>query len=160
MNYIPDWIKPNFLSGLRLLLVIPLFIIGMSTSESIRQNNFLNLLIIISIFCIGVFSDLIDGTLARYRKNETLIGLYFDPLTDKIFILPFILILYQFFPNLNYSLFFFYLYKVVLILILLLQLYTHFNSTKFIRIQNAYRRIMISGYLLMAVILIWEFTNT
>lgn len=41
----------------------------------------------ITLFCIAAITDILDGNIARWRKEQTLLGACLDPLADKILIL-------------------------------------------------------------------------
>ena len=41
----------------------------------------------ISVLCVAMLTDFIDGYLARLYKNETKLGAFLDPLMDKFFVL-------------------------------------------------------------------------
>jgi cardiolipin synthase (CMP-forming) len=72
--------KSNLLSLLRLLLVIPLWIL---------LNNFdseYNRTIVISICWFAAFTDIMDGYLARKFNEITEMGKIIDPLADKFVI--------------------------------------------------------------------------
>jgi phosphatidylglycerophosphate synthase len=47
-----------------------------------------NKLLIISLFIIGAFSDLLDGSVARFFKNETKFGAFLDPMADRVLLIP------------------------------------------------------------------------
>lgn len=77
----PLWIKPNHLTWLRLILVIPLFLF-------LIYGKFIFALI---IFFFALLTDFIDGSLARIRGKETLFGQILDGIADKsIFLTIFI----------------------------------------------------------------------
>jgi phosphatidylglycerophosphate synthase len=44
--------------------------------------------LIISLFCVGALTDLLDGSVARGLKKETKIGALLDPAADRILIIP------------------------------------------------------------------------
>lgn len=70
----PKWLKPNHLSALRLLLLVP--IIWCLVNE--RYYLFL------FIFLFAYFTDFLDGSLARLRKQKTTLGTFLDPIADKL----------------------------------------------------------------------------
>lgn len=47
-----------------------------------------NKTLIISLFIIGAFSDLLDGSVARCFKKETKFGAILDPLADRVLLAP------------------------------------------------------------------------
>ncbi len=67
---------PNFLTALRILL-IPLFIIFIIEGVFFRA---------LEIFILGALTDAVDGFIARITGQRTIIGLYLDPIADKLFI--------------------------------------------------------------------------
>ncbi len=79
--YWPRRITPNQITILRIVIAIFLFIILF-----FYKNE--NKLLIISLFCIGAFTDLLDGSVARGLDKVTNIGAMLDPAADRILILP------------------------------------------------------------------------
>ena len=73
---IPNWIKPNHLTVLRFFL-IPFVIYDM---------YFEAWPIAIPLFLFAGFTDVLDGSLARVRKQITLWGTIADPTADKLLI--------------------------------------------------------------------------
>lgn len=65
---------PNFLSLLRMGL-IPLFIIAVIDGE-LRKAFF--------IFLIAGLTDALDGFIARFWNQQSLLGTYLDPIADKL----------------------------------------------------------------------------
>jgi len=80
-RYWPRKIIPNHVTYVRvvigILLFILLFFLGIE-----------NKALIISLFCIGVFTDLIDGPIARCLDKVTEFGAMLDSTADRILILP------------------------------------------------------------------------
>ncbi len=73
---IPHWVKPNFFTLLRLVLV-PLVV----------YVNYLHWYRIgIPLFLFAAFTDAIDGSLARTRNQITDFGKMMDPVADKLLI--------------------------------------------------------------------------
>lgn len=79
--YWPRNILPNHITYVRVfigaLLFVLLFFFGI-------EDN----LLIISLFCIGVLTDLFDGSVARGLNKATEFGAMLDPIADRILILP------------------------------------------------------------------------
>jgi CDP-diacylglycerol--glycerol-3-phosphate 3-phosphatidyltransferase len=73
---IPNFVRPNHLTGLRLFLIpfVVYFIL--------IQNYKIGL----PLFAIAAITDMFDGTLARLRKQITDWGILWDPIADKILI--------------------------------------------------------------------------
>lgn len=74
---IPVVITPNFLVYLRIFLTLILFFLF-----TLNINNIIFWTAI--IYLVSKILDIIDGGLARYRKQTTLTGQIFDPLADKL----------------------------------------------------------------------------
>lgn len=75
LAWIPRWIHPNHLSFARILLIFPLIWF---------KDEWLPA---ISILCLSSIFDILDGRLARFRKETSQIGAMLDATGDKIFIL-------------------------------------------------------------------------
>ena len=65
---------PNFLSLLRMGLV-PLFIIAVLDGQSRKA---------LLIFLIAGVTDALDGFIARFANQQSLLGAYLDPIADKL----------------------------------------------------------------------------
>jgi cardiolipin synthase len=65
---------PNLLSILRMGLV-PLFVIAVVDGEPKRA---------LSIFVVAGVTDLLDGAIARFYRQQSLLGSYLDPIADKL----------------------------------------------------------------------------
>ncbi len=79
--YWPRKIIPNYLTYLRIFVGAVLFILLFSFGI---ENKFL----IISLFCVGLITDLFDGSIARGLNKVTELGAMLDPVADRILILP------------------------------------------------------------------------
>jgi CDP-diacylglycerol--glycerol-3-phosphate 3-phosphatidyltransferase len=79
--YWPRVIVPNYVTSIRIaigiLLFILLFFLGVNDQA-----------LIVYLFCIGVFTDLIDGPIARGINKVTELGAMLDSTADRILILP------------------------------------------------------------------------
>lgn len=73
---IPKWIKPNHLTVVRFISVP--FVAYLTWAENWPW--------LIPLFILSGFTDLLDGTLARVRKQITLWGTIADPAADKLLI--------------------------------------------------------------------------
>lgn len=71
---IPQWIKPNHVTILRLLL-IPVNVYFVLIE---------NWSILLPLFAFTAFTDMVDGAMARVRKQITLWGAILDPTADKL----------------------------------------------------------------------------
>jgi len=82
---------PNFLSLARMGL-IPLFIIALLNGESSKA---------LIIFGIAGLTDALDGYIARFWHQESLLGAYLDPIADKLLLTSAYIVLS--FPTLNHG---------------------------------------------------------
>lgn len=76
VRFFPTWIRPNQLTVLRLLL-IPFVLWAILTEDWP---------VAITLFLAAAFTDALDGTLARVRKQITIWGTVADPVADKLLI--------------------------------------------------------------------------
>ncbi|MFA6228244.1 MAG: CDP-alcohol phosphatidyltransferase family protein [Patescibacteria group bacterium] len=88
IKILPDWITPDGLSLLRLIL-IPAVLLAFA---------FGNFLLAVILFALAALLDSVDGALARQRNIHTSWGLIIDPLADKLLIMMTILYLALIFP--------------------------------------------------------------
>lgn len=65
---------PNLLSVTRLILA-PVFVIV--AALGFWQEAFV-------IFCIAAFTDLVDGAIARLFHQQSILGIFLDPMADKL----------------------------------------------------------------------------
>ena len=80
----PFWprnISPNFLSILRIFISIVLFVLLFYYHNTDK-------VLIISLFFIGAFSDMLDGSVARGLNKVTKVGIVLDPIADRMLIVP------------------------------------------------------------------------
>lgn len=78
VKHFPDFITPNLLTWLRILL-LPVIII------LIVRDKFISALI---IFIIAYTLDFLDGPLARVKNKVSTYGALLDPFADKLVFLP------------------------------------------------------------------------
>jgi len=74
--FIPPWIRPNHITLARLFL-IPLDLYLLSVDNYPWG---------VPLFLLIAFSDALDGSLARVRRQITEWGIIYDPVVDKLFI--------------------------------------------------------------------------
>lgn len=79
--YWPRKITPNQLTCLRLIIGFILIIL-------IFFSDVKNKPLILSFFCVGLITDLFDGSVARGLNKVTELGAFLDPMADKLLILP------------------------------------------------------------------------
>lgn len=73
---VPRWLQPNHLTILRMFLTP--FVVWMLYGGELRVG--------IPMFIFAAFTDVLDGSLARVRKQITPWGIFFDPVADKFLI--------------------------------------------------------------------------
>lgn len=66
------------------VLLIPFFVAAVIYYSP--DNDFLRF-IALAVFMIGVFTDALDGYIARTRNQKTVLGSYLDPIADKLLLL-------------------------------------------------------------------------
>ena len=76
LPFIPKWVSPNSVTVIRMILVPIMF-------AFLLLGNFA---VAVPLFLFGAFTDILDGSLARVRKQITSWGTFYDPLTDKLMI--------------------------------------------------------------------------
>ncbi len=80
---------PNLLTTIRLVTVLPLLVLlNGSIDERFRYAMI--------IFCFSIFTDVLDGFLARKLKQATDLGVFYDAVVDKILIYTVLFSLYSF----------------------------------------------------------------
>lgn len=73
---IPRWIRPNHITMLRMIMTP--FVVWLLWQESYGWG--------IPLFVFAAFTDALDGSLARVRKQITPWGIFFDPVADKLLV--------------------------------------------------------------------------
>ncbi len=73
---IPKWISPNMVTIFRIILTP--FVLWFLFQENFAVG--------VPLFLFTAFTDVIDGSLARIRKDITDWGTFYDPLADKLLI--------------------------------------------------------------------------
>lgn len=76
LPFIPNFIKPNHVTALRLILT-PVVVYLLATN---------NLMIGVPLFIFTAWTDMLDGSMARVRKQITPWGILFDPVADKLLV--------------------------------------------------------------------------
>lgn len=79
--YWPRFITPNQVTWVRVFISIVLFILLFFFKIEDKT-------LIITLFCIGVMTDMIDGSVARGLNMITEFGAMLDPTADRLLILP------------------------------------------------------------------------
>jgi CDP-diacylglycerol--glycerol-3-phosphate 3-phosphatidyltransferase len=77
----PRWLVPNYLTYGRLIIGILLFVL-------LFYYGIENKLLIVTLFIIGILTDLFDGSVARCFESESKFGAFIDPAIDRVLIIP------------------------------------------------------------------------
>lgn len=80
-KYWPRWIKPNYLTYIRIIIGIALFVL-------LFYFNIDDKPLIVLLFIVGILTDLFDGSVARCLNMESKFGAMIDPGADRIIIIP------------------------------------------------------------------------
>lgn len=83
LRFFPDWLQPNHITLFRIIATPPTLILLIDRHFEWG----------VPLFFVVAFTDALDGALARTRDRITIWGMMFDPLADKLLIVPAILIL-------------------------------------------------------------------
>lgn len=91
VSLIPSWVSPNHLTILRIICSLLMVVIEL-------YRGSLGVIIILGL--VAGLSDLLDGAVARRRGQETALGAFLDPFSDKIYavVLVFLVIRHQLVP--------------------------------------------------------------
>ena len=82
-NWLPHWVKPNYVTAFRLVLILPLI--------WLLIEKFYIWAVLLALF--AYFTDMVDGALARSRKQVSTFGKLADPVADKaVYFLVFLFI--------------------------------------------------------------------
>ena len=76
LKLIPSWVTPNHLTLGRFLITAIMF-------NAMMEHAWTWVMV---LFALGVFSDVLDGSLARTRKQITMWGTVADPVADKVLV--------------------------------------------------------------------------
>lgn len=77
---------PNLLTLSR-ILAVPLFVLLM------WEGNWITYLLAFSLFCVAGITDYVDGYLARAQGTVSKLGIFLDPIADKIMVVSVIVML-------------------------------------------------------------------
>lgn len=78
---------PNYISFIRVAAVPMLIVFMMLINDNIPERHVWNVMwgfVASAIYGVASLSDVLDGFLARRRKQESNFGKFFDPLADKL----------------------------------------------------------------------------
>jgi CDP-diacylglycerol--glycerol-3-phosphate 3-phosphatidyltransferase len=85
---------PNWIS-LGRIIVVPLLVVVLLTPVAERWFGISGYALAIAIFLLASISDIIDGQLARSRKQESTLGKFLDPVADKLLISAALIVLVE-----------------------------------------------------------------
>ena len=141
--YWPRKITPNHLTYLRIAigLLLTVLLLFFKIDDGI---------LIISLFCIGVLTDLFDGSVSRGLNKATEFGAMLDPLADRVLILP--IAIYSLYGPHKWLLFSILLAEVISALI------TIFHESKKIHISaNIFgkTRMVLLSLVFIAILIVW-----
>ncbi|MBM3206531.1 MAG: CDP-alcohol phosphatidyltransferase family protein [Candidatus Staskawiczbacteria bacterium] len=141
--YWPRVITPNHLSFFRIAIAIILFI-----ELFYFKNN--DSTLIITLFFIGIASDMLDGSVARGLGKVTRFGEILDPVADRLLILP--IAIYSLFSS----------HKWLLLIILIFELINFLISTyahrrKLFIETNIYGKVkmLLHSLVFLAILINW-----
>lgn len=85
---------PNYLTLLRIFLV-PLLVVVLLTPVSERLLGVQSYGLAIAIFLVATLTDILDGHLARRRKQVSKVGSLLDPIADKLLVSAALIVLVE-----------------------------------------------------------------
>lgn len=85
---------PNYLTLLRIFLV-PLMVVVLLTPVSERLLGIQSYGLAIAIFLVASLTDILDGQLARRRKQVSKVGALLDPIADKLLVSAALIVLVE-----------------------------------------------------------------
>ncbi len=139
----PRKITPNHLSYSRI-------VIGLTLAVLLLFFNANDSILIITLFCIGVLTDLFDGSIARGLNKTTEFGAMLDPLADRILILP--IAIYSLYGTQKWLLLFLFLVEIIAALISI------FHESKGMHIPaNIFgkTKMVLLSLVFIAILIVW-----
>lgn len=85
---------PNYITIGR-IVVVPLLVVVLLTPIAERWFGMSGYVLAIIIFVIAALSDIVDGQLARRRKQVSTLGKFLDPIADKLLISAALIVLVE-----------------------------------------------------------------
>jgi len=141
--YWPRKITPNHITYTRIIISIILFVLLFFLGIE-------NKLLIISLFCVGVVTDLFDGSVARGKNMVTEFGAMLDSTADRILIIPIAV----------YSLF--DLHRWLLLALILMEIINafysiYYKSKKIYLESNIFgkTKMVILSIVFIAILIVW-----
>lgn len=151
---LPKWLSPNIITAVRFVLIAPLFYIWYywATNPHFVWQEWTWWVAGIIIF-LGPFTDYLDGAVARLTDRITVFGIYFDPITDKLFTIPTFLIFIVHWPIVATSLYFLINLRILLVLLGFVKAAWHYKYRISRLLQYGYVVVSLGGY----VIFVYKF---
>ncbi|MBI2049846.1 MAG: CDP-alcohol phosphatidyltransferase family protein [Candidatus Staskawiczbacteria bacterium] len=142
----PYWsnkITPNKITTVRIIIGVLLFIL-------LFFLRIENKTLIISLFFLGVLTDLLDGSVARAKNMVTELGAMLDPAADRIIIIT--IAVYSLFEN----------HKWLLLILLLIEVFNTFVSinykTKKVYLESnifGKTKMVMQSLVFIAILFVW-----
>ena len=85
---------PTYLTFLR-IVIVPLLVVVLLTPFAERWFGISGYAFAIVVFLLASFTDILDGHLARRRKQVTTLGKFLDPLADKLLVSAALIVLVE-----------------------------------------------------------------
>jgi CDP-diacylglycerol--glycerol-3-phosphate 3-phosphatidyltransferase len=85
---------PTYLTFLR-IIIVPLLVVVLLTPFAERWFGISGYAFAIVVFLLASFTDILDGHLARRRKQVTTLGKFLDPLADKLLVSAALIVLVE-----------------------------------------------------------------
>ncbi len=158
VDIIPSWLSPNIITTIRFVLVLPLFLIWYYWATNpyfVWQES--TWYFVVFIILLGPFTDYLDGAVARLTDRITVFGIYFDPITDKLFTIPVFLIFIAHWPIVATSLYFLINLRILLILLALVRAAFHKKERLSRLLQYGYIIVTLIGYAIFAIKFVYDF---
>lgn len=141
--YWPRKITPNHITWVRIIISVVLFV-------SLFFIGYDNKIFIISLLCVGIFTDMLDGSTARGLNKITEFGAILDPVADRLLILP--IAVYALFAGQKWLLLTLFLAEVVYALTSI------FYKTKIIYIESnvfGKMRMVLQSIVFVAILIVF-----
>ncbi|MFW0862557.1 MAG: CDP-alcohol phosphatidyltransferase family protein [Candidatus Komeilibacteria bacterium] len=156
VNITPNWLTPNIITFIRFLLIIPLVYLWLKATDPYFIWESLHWWIVGIIIFLGPFTDYWDGAVARFKDKISMFGIYFDPITDKLFSIPVFLLFTWQWPFLT-SLYFLINLRIFLILLTFVKAAFHNKYRLSKLLQYFYVGISFIGYGIWAIKFVYNF---
>lgn len=149
------FLVPNLLCYLRILLVIG-FVICYLTPFTINGNPLANVYVATALMMVAAYSDFIDGYIARTFQQQSELGKFLDPVSDKFLQLGISIILLVRYYNSPYvcSMFTIFLAKEFTLFfedLLLARRNTSFEGAKWYGKVSSFVFYLVTGFILIIV---------